>query len=54
MLAGLFCGSSGLESTSGSIRGHVSVASLTSSAQGKISGEHTCGFPGVFLFSSVD
>ena len=43
-----------LDSTSGSICGHVSVTSLTSSVQGKISGEHTCGFSGVFLISSVE
>ena len=53
-LVGLFCGCSELVSTSGSICGYVSVTSPGSSALGKISGEHTYGFPSVFLISSVE
>ena len=38
-MVGLFSGCSELDSTSGSICGHVSVTSMTSSVQGKISGD---------------
>ena len=53
-LVGLLFGCSELASTSGSICGYVSVTSLTSSVWGKISGEHSCVVPGVFLISSVE